>query len=106
MQSFDAAVFDTVEHLKNSWAASLANVEFVVSEVPREADLAVEQIHLGTIERRDGCQRVIIFRRPIELRSEGKDDVEQLVFQTVVEQVAELLGLEPAEVDDEYGSEA
>ncbi len=45
----------------------------------------------------------MLFRRPIEHRCEGRDDLEAMVLTIVVEQVAELLGLPPEDVDPRYG---
>jgi hypothetical protein len=46
---------------------------------------------------------VVVFRRPLELRAEGPGDLAALVHAVVVEQVAELLGRSPEEVDPRYG---
>ena len=41
----------------------------------------------------------MIYRRPVEARAAGRPELTDLVYEVVVEQVAELLGLEPDEVD-------
>jgi hypothetical protein len=43
-----------------------------------------------------------VFRRPIEHRSPTRVDLELLVVTVVVEQLAELLGIEPSQVDPRY----
>ncbi len=49
--------------------------------------------------------RVIIYRRPVEIRTKGRDERAALVHEVVVEQVADLLGLSPESVDPRYGDE-
>ncbi len=48
---------------------------------------------------------MIVFRRPVEIRSRSRDERALLVHEVVVEQVAELLGLEPESVDPRYGQD-
>ena len=50
--------------------------------------------------------RLVLFRRPIEHRCEGRDELEALVLTVLVEQVAELLGLDAEEVDPRYRRES
>jgi hypothetical protein len=49
--------------------------------------------------------RIVVFRRPVEIRARGRDERAALVHDIVVEQVAELLGLSPETVDPRYGEE-
>jgi len=44
----------------------------------------------------------VLFRRPIEHRVDTRSDLEALVLTVVVEQVAELLGIDAALVDPRY----
>ena len=54
--------------------------------------------------RRVAGARIVIYRRPLELRAVDRDDLEDLVHDIVVEEVAQFLGMDPAEVDpDGYG---
>ncbi|NED81985.1 hypothetical protein G3I76_18050, partial [Streptomyces sp. SID11233] len=48
---------------------------------------------------------VVVYRRPVEIRSKGREERALLVHEVVVEQVAELLGLTPESVDPRYGEE-
>ena len=47
--------------------------------------------------------RLVLFRRPIEHRATIRDELEAMVHTVVVEQLAELLGLTPGQVDERYG---
>jgi hypothetical protein len=42
--------------------------------------------------------RMVLFRRPLEHRAEGPDELEVLLLTVIVEQVAEVLGLPPEDV--------
>ncbi|MGP3976551.1 metallopeptidase family protein [Streptomyces sp. 8N114] len=109
-EAFDDLVRDSVVRLERHWP-QLAGVEFAVQEVPRsdngevrEGDDAVPlgRVTEGVGERPD---RVIVFRRPVEIRSRTRDERALLVHEVVVEQVAELLGLAPESVDPRYGQD-
>ena len=60
----------------------------------------------GDTARGAGCQgqrpaRVVLYRRPLETRADG-DELDDLVADVVVEQVAHLLELPPEDVDPRY----
>lgn len=108
-ERFDDLVLAAVAALEENWAESLREVEFVVEDVPPEpvdgAGAGADQpIPLGrTIPARAGRPaRVVIYRRPIEGRTAASRVRDAFVHDVVVEQVAELLGLEPETVDPNY----
>jgi hypothetical protein len=47
----------------------------------------------------------VVYRRPVETRATSERGRALLVNDVVVEQVAELLGLEPDAVDPDYGTD-
>jgi len=117
-QQFDDLVLDAVEHLEGRWAAKLESVEFAVEDVPPLPDGPPESLVYGTDVIEDGAiplarllpagadadgrptpPRIVVYRRPLEVRSLDKADLADLVHDVVVEQVANLLGLDPDEVD-------
>lgn len=107
---FADLVQDSVERLERRWP-QLADIDFMVLEVPR-LDAASEPwndeaVPLGgTIPSREGRRaRVVVYRRPVEIRTKGRDERAALVHEVVVEQVAELLGLTPETVDPRYGED-
>ncbi|WP_016910641.1 metallopeptidase family protein [Streptomyces xiaopingdaonensis] len=108
--AFDDLVRDSVNRLERHWP-QLASVEFAVQEVPRgdhgELDEGVEAVPLGqSVPGRDGRpDRVVVYRRPVEIRTRSLDERALLVHEVVVEQVAELLGLAPESVDPRYGED-
>ncbi|MFI8534249.1 metallopeptidase family protein [Streptomyces aquilus] len=107
-EAFADLVQDSVERLERRWP-QLADIDFLVLEVPhldgrRFNDEAVPLG--GTISAREGRPaRVVIYRRPVEIRTKGRDERAALVHEVVVEQVAELLGLTPETVDPRYGED-
>ncbi|MFD7710937.1 metallopeptidase family protein [Streptomyces sp. NPDC059785] len=104
---FADLVQDSVERLERRWP-QLADIDFLVLEVPRvdgrSEDWSDEPVPLGgTIAARDGRPaRVVVYRRPVEIRTKGRDERAALVHEVVVEQVAEILGLTPETVDPRY----
>ena len=102
---FDAAVLDVLTALEERWSDELGVVEFAVEEAPLlPDDWAAATVPLASLVRGTGGAptRLVVFRRPIELRSETIADLDALVFTVLVEQVAELLGRRPEEVDPRY----
>jgi predicted Zn-dependent protease with MMP-like domain len=49
--------------------------------------------------------RLVVFRRPIEHRCESRAELEAMVLTVLVEQVAELLGIQAEDVDPRYSGD-
>ncbi|GGV81168.1 metallopeptidase family protein [Streptomyces griseoloalbus] len=110
-ETFADLVQDSVERLERRWP-QLADIDFLVLDVPRLDGAAGvgwsdETVPLGgTVAAREGRPaRVVIYRRPVEIRTKGRDERAALVHEVVVEQVADLLGLTPETVDPRYGED-
>ncbi|MCC4318118.1 metallopeptidase family protein [Streptomyces sp. 8ZJF_21] len=122
-ESFVDLVQDSAERLERRWP-QLSGVDFTVLEVPTSglggpgsgggpdghggADgWDGESVPLGRFiaARGDTPDRIVIYRRPVEIRAKNRDERALLVHEVVVEQVAELLGLAPESVDPRYGQE-
>jgi hypothetical protein len=107
---FADLVQDSVERLERRWP-QLAGIGFLVLEVPRLEGPGKTWNHEavplgGTVPAAEGRPaRVIVYRRPVEIRAKGHDERAALVHEVVVEQVAELLGLTPETVDPRYGED-
>ena len=67
-------------------------------------DWSSTTVPLASLVRGSGTRptRLVLFRRPIELRSETRDDLAAMVLTVLVEQVSELLGRPPEEIDPRY----
>lgn len=107
-ERFDALVLDVVTGIEERWQDHLGLVEYAVEDAPQVPDdWDSPTVPLSSLVRGTGGEptRLVVFRRPIEHRAERRSDLEALVLTVVVEQVAELLGIEPAQVDPRYPGE-
>jgi predicted Zn-dependent protease with MMP-like domain len=114
-QRFDNLVLDAVEHVEQRWRQELAALDFAVEEVPPaqapavvDDEIASAGVPLARLlpPAAGSPARVVIYRRPLELRAVDRDDLEDLVHDIVVEEVAHFLGLAPEVVDpDGYGED-
>jgi predicted Zn-dependent protease with MMP-like domain len=113
-QQFDDMVLDAVARLEPRWGSELAGIEFAVQEVP-EADelddefgsLPLARVVPGSPDSRNPRQpatatRIVVYRRPLLARAEDDDELSDIVFDVVVEEFAEILGLDPESVDPGY----
>jgi predicted Zn-dependent protease with MMP-like domain len=107
-EAFDDLVLDAVERLEHRWHDQLEHVQFAVEDVPPPALLGRdpgEPVPLGAFvpAAPNTPAQIVVYRRPIEARVAGADEAAELVHDVVVEQVADLLGLDPDVVDPRYG---
>ena len=108
-EAFDRLVLEVVQELEERWHEELGLVEFAVEETPLVPDdWAAPTVPLATVVRGSGATptRLVVFRRPIELRAETVADLSALVLTVLVEQVSELLGRPPEEIDPRYDADA
>ena len=117
-QQFDDLVLEAVARLEPRWEAELSDVEFAVQEVP-DADFLAEGdvsggVPLARVVRSTGPDisdvpkpasgsRIVLFRRPLLARAEDEEELSDLIFDVVVEEFAEILGVDPETVDPGYG---
>ena len=102
---FDALVLSVVHRLDERWHDELGLVEFAVEETPMVPDdWAAATVPLASLVPGSGGTptRLVLFRRPIELRCEDRSDLSAMVLTVLVEQVSELLGRAPEEIDPSY----
>lgn len=105
-ERFDHLVLDAVARLEKRWARQLDGTEFAVEDVPPSNPAPWEHpgVPLGRFFPADIglAPRIVVYRRPIETRAVDAADLEDLVRDVVVEQVAHLLARSPDEVDPDY----
>ena len=112
-EQFDDIVLEAVARLEPRWETELSDVEFAVQEVP-DADTADDEgvplarIVRGSADASDPQRpatgpRIVLFRRPLLARAEDEDELSELVFDVVVEEFAEILGVDPETIDPGYG---
>ncbi len=106
-ERFDALVLAVVTDIEERWSERLGLVEYAVEDTPLVPDDWSGHVPLSSLVRGTGTQatRLVLFRRPIEHRCETRSDLEAMVLTVLVEQVAELLGIDAEEVDPRYGAE-
>ena len=110
-ERFDDLVRDAIADLEERWHDELEGVEFAVEDVPApesgwdEGVVADETaggpVPLGRLlPGGPGTPpRVVVYRRPLEARATTRPDLGELVHEVVVDQVAQLLGLDPDVID-------
>ncbi|MCL2543076.1 MAG: metallopeptidase family protein [Nocardioidaceae bacterium] len=107
-QAFDRAVLDVVSDIDERWAEHLGPIEYAVEDIPvLPDDWDSGQVPLASVvhAQKGAPARLVVFRRPIEHRCPDRTDMEALVLTVVVEQVADLLGIAPSEVDPRYAED-
>ncbi len=110
-ERFDDLVREAILELEQRWAAELEAVEFAVEDVPPPGtgwdegvvadETAGGPVPLGRLLVADAGApaRVVVYRRPLEARATDRKDLADLIHEVVVDQVAQLLGLDPDVVD-------
>jgi len=105
-ERFDDIVLGVVERVERSWSAQLHGTEFAVEDVPPSDPAPWESagVPLGRCFPADSGRpaRIVVYRRPVEIRAVDLADLEDLARDVVVEQVAHLLGRHPEDIDPTY----
>lgn len=102
---FDDLVLDCIDQLPNAFREDVARIEFAVEEVPPADPSPWEagEVPLSRLFPADRGlpPRIVIYRRPVEARSDPNTAAE-FVHGVVVEQVAHALGIPPQELDPRF----
>src|SRR5512142_1020292 len=104
---FDDLVLDTVDSLERRFAEDLAGV--AVEDVPpdlnvydsdvlEDGEVPLARLLPGRPGRHGVPPRIVLYRRPLELRAIDRDDLADLVHDVIIEQVANLLGVDPEDL--------
>ena len=107
-ERFDDLALGIVTDIDERWQDRLGLVEYAVEDAPQVPDdWDSGTVPLSSLVRGSGADptRLVLFRRPIEHRCETRTDLEAMVLTVVVEQVAELLGIDAELVDPRYDSD-
>lgn len=127
-QRFDGLVLDALEPIDQRWHDKLTKLDIAVDEVPpvRAADLTTHEavtwppevtaegsiplarlVPAGVDARGATTRaRIVLFRRPLELRAAQPEDLTDLLHEVLVEQVATYLGVDAATVDPDEPPES
>lgn len=117
-EKFDRLVLDAFARIDHRWHDKLSKLDIAVDEVPKiraldpesvtwppevvaEGPVPLSRLVPAGIDKRGETTRarVVLFRRPLERRAKHPEDLEDLLFEVLVEQVATYLGIDPDEVD-------
>ena len=107
---FDDLVLDAIEGLERTYSRELAGVEFAVEDVPpdlnvydsdvlEDGEVPLARLLPGAPGRPSTPARIVLYRRPLEFRAIDNEDLADLVHDVIIEQVANLLGIDPEEMD-------
>ena len=98
---FFQCVTDAIEAIEEAVPDALTHVDICVEEVPDVATLWSSHMPLAASIDADETHlaQIIIYRRPIELRAGDRDQLRQLVFIALVEQVSSATGLSVSTLD-------
>lgn len=109
---FDDLVLDTVEELERRYSRELAGIEFAVEDVPpdlnvydtdvlEDGDVPLARLLPGRPGRAAMPARIVLYRRPLEYRAGDRDELADLVHDVIIEQVANLLGVDPEDIESD-----
>ncbi len=104
-ERFDDLALGIVTEIDERWQDRLGLVEYAVEDTPQiPDDWSLDTVPLSSLVRGSGSTptRLVLFRRPIEHRSDNRGELEALLLTVIVEQVAELLGIDAEDVDPRY----
>ncbi|WP_153506413.1 metallopeptidase family protein [Cumulibacter manganitolerans] len=115
---FDDLVLDIVEQLDPQWQRIMEQVELAVEDVPpvthahiddvihqpnviEDSSVPLSRLIPGHVDGlgREHLPRIVVYRRPLEVRGKSPSDLQALVGDVIVEQLANLLGIDPDEID-------
>ncbi|MBI1377106.1 MAG: peptidase [Frankiales bacterium] len=106
--AFGDLVVDAVDRIEPRWGGHLAAVDVEVREAP-VVEPGTHEVPLAEHRATTGPRRtatLVLYRRPVELRAPDRPARVDLVRDLVAEQLAELLGLAPQDLDPAYDERA
>lgn len=121
-EKFDVLVLGAFTPIDARWHDRLVKLDIAVDEVPKirardpdtvnwpdevvaDGPVPLSRLVPAGIDRRGAATRarIVLFRRPLELRAKDPEDLTDLVHDVLVHQVATYLGVDPEVVDPTLG---
>jgi predicted Zn-dependent protease with MMP-like domain len=104
-ERFDQVALDVMADVESRWTDELAAIELAVEDIPTlPSTWVAPRVPLASLVPGTAVTppRLVLFRRPIELRAQTRADLEALVLTVVVEQLADFLGVPAEDVHPDY----
>lgn len=112
------AVLEAYEPIERRWKQRLSELDVAVDEIPRiqprdpesvqwppevvaDGPIALARLIPAGVDVRGEATRarILLFRKPIERRAKNSGDLNDLLHEILVAQVATYLGVEPSVID-------
>ena len=116
-ERFDAMVLEALEPIEQRWGTELTELDLAVDDVPEVDETSPDEVvwQAGVLadvgvplaqlvpagvdpEGLPSRARIVLYRRPLEFRAMDREDLADLVHDVIIEQVANLLGVDPDEL--------
>lgn len=121
-EKFDMFVLEAFAPIDARWHDRITKLDIAVDEVPKiraldpdsvtwppevvaEGPVPLSRLVPAGVDRHGAATRarLVLFRRPLELRAKRQDDLVDLLNEVLVRQVATYLGVDPEVIDPELG---
>lgn len=110
-ERFTRLVQQALRDLGPRWGAELEGLRVEIRDVPSSSGAAAADVEVirdgpggsGVPLAQTEPGLLVIYRRPLELRAESAHELSELVGDVVLEAVAQLLGVDPDELDPPQG---
>ncbi|QIS07776.1 exonuclease [Nocardia brasiliensis] len=119
-QKFDRLVLEAFAPLDTRWHDRLTKLDIAVDDVPKirplhpdsvtwpdevvaDGPVPLSRLIPAGVDRHGAATRarVVLFRKPLELRANDPDDLVDLLREVLVQQIATYLGVDPDVIDPE-----
>ena len=102
-KKFTRLVDEAVTEIEGRFPASMTSVAISTEEVPSKRDLVMNDgsVALGRAERANPS-RVVLYRHPIELRSEDDEQLNRIIRDVLALYVGMILDMRPDQIDPNY----
>ena len=107
-ERFDQVALDVMAEVESRWTDEFAAVELAVEDIPvLPGTWVAPRVPLASWVPASTTTppRLVLFRRPIEHRTENLAELETLLLTVIVEQLSEVLGLPVEDVLPGYEEE-
>ncbi|MGW6376916.1 metallopeptidase family protein [Rhodococcus sp. NPDC055112] len=123
-EKFDMLVLEAFAPIDARWHDRITKLDIAVDEVPKiraldpdsvtwppevvaEGPVPLSRLVPAGVDRHGAATRarLVLFRRPLELRAKRQEDLVDLLNEVLVRQVATYLGVDPEVIDPELGEE-